>query len=234
MWNDQFQRKGKTRVGKVVSLNRFRNGQNMSPLRQAEAYWTALRSDQAAIDGIPRRSQIDPRGLENLLGQAFVLQRIASGMARFRLSGHNVNASFGTELRGMPLSAMFDGDSRSRIAAALEHLFDSPAIAEFALHTSSRLAATRLDARMLLLPLCDDTGIVNRALGVVVTDGVAVGTKPRRFDLDDVDLRPVLRPAKPAQPQYPEGKDQPVVSGFAEASVTLAGSNHLKLIVSRD
>ncbi len=231
MLSGGFRRNGNNGSGKVVSLNRFRNGTHLSPLRQAEAYWTALRSEQAAAGGVPLRSQIDPRGLENLLGRAFVLQSVAPGVARFRLSGHHVNAVFGTELRGMPVSALFEGDSRSRVGAALEHMLDSPAIAEFAMHCSSCLGLARLDARMLLLPLRDDTGSVNRALGIIVTDGVPAGGRPRRFELDDVDLRPVLGRGDADRPDL---ADSVVPQGFAETATPLLGAPHLKLVVSRD
>jgi len=37
------------------------------------------------------RSQIDPRGLEQVLPSAFILERIAPGVARFRIAEHHLN-----------------------------------------------------------------------------------------------------------------------------------------------
>lgn len=209
-------------------MNRFRGGQNLSPIRQAEAYWTALRAGGA----VPKRSQIDPRGLENLLGRAFILERVAPGVARFRLAGHHLSEVFGLELRGMPLTALFVSESRSRAAAALEHLFDAPAVAEFALHSPMRLGLSRLEARMILLPLRDESGAVSRALGVMVADGVPSGSKPRRFELADVDLRPVLNADDPT-PCTIATQGEPA-RGFADRTEAFKPHPNLKLVVSRD
>ncbi|MFD2856003.1 PAS domain-containing protein [Seohaeicola zhoushanensis] len=70
-------------AGKVVKMNRFLNGRTLSPIRQAEAYWSALREGA----GIPRRSQIDPRGLEPLLEFAFILEHVAPGSRASALPG---------------------------------------------------------------------------------------------------------------------------------------------------
>ncbi len=86
---------------KVIAMHRFRSGKSLSPIRQAEAYWSALRTGSE----IPFRSQIDPRGLENILRQTFILERIAPGIARFRLAGGQaLNEMAAMEVRGMPLS----------------------------------------------------------------------------------------------------------------------------------
>ena len=69
--------------GNVVPLRRLGNGQSLSPLHQAEAYWTAI----GGTGTVPRRSDLDPRGLGNILDQTFLLERIAPGLARVRLAG---------------------------------------------------------------------------------------------------------------------------------------------------
>ncbi|MFC3118128.1 PAS domain-containing protein [Jhaorihella thermophila] len=84
-------------------MDRFRSGQSLSPIRQAEAYWIALSENGT----IPRRTQIDPRALENILPQTFILERIAPGLARFRLAGQHLCALAGMEVRGMPFFGLF-------------------------------------------------------------------------------------------------------------------------------
>ena len=93
-------------------MSRFRKGGAQSPLRQAEAYWTALRRG----DDVPSRSQIDPRGLENILSNTFILERIAPGIARFRLAGSLVNEMAGMEVRGMPVTAFFTTEARKQLS----------------------------------------------------------------------------------------------------------------------
>lgn len=170
--------------GNVVSLNRFRSGKTLSPLHQAEAYWSALRRD----GDVPSRSRIDPRGLEPVLGHAFVLEQIAPGLARFRLAGQHVNDIAGMEVRGMPLSALFAARYRTEIASALRDLFETPSVINLTLKATGNGEA--VEARMLLLPLKCDMGDVSRALGVMLADTSKVDT-PRRFDLVNLDARPV-------------------------------------------
>ncbi|WP_261307777.1 PAS domain-containing protein [Ruegeria atlantica] len=118
--------------GKIVAMDRFDSGRSLSPIRQAEAYWTALLTG----DGVPMRSQIDPRGLENILEYTFVLERIAPGLTRFRLAG--------MEVRGMPLTSFFEPCARDQIKTVSEQVFAQPAIANLTLDSSGRLGRVHL------------------------------------------------------------------------------------------
>ncbi len=171
---------------KVVPMTSFRNSVPVSPLRQAEAYWTALRRG----DDVPNRSQIDPRGLENILSQTFILERVAPGIARFRLAGQKVNEMAGMEVRGMPITAFFTPDARKQMSAALEHMFEAPAIVEIEMQTEASRMRGRREARMLLLPLRSDLGDVSRALGVFVSEGNPSKTS-QRFTVSSIEMRAV-------------------------------------------
>ena len=194
-------------------MDRFRSGKSLSPLRQAEAYWTSLRKN----GDVPKRSDIDPRGIESLLEYAFILERIAPGIARFRLAGQHLSGLMGMDVRGMPLTAFFNTQARNDIAATLEHVFDSPAVAEVSMvgqpRRPGRLPA---EARMLILPLRSDTGEVSRALGILISEN-SIHDVPARFDIAGCSVRPVNRePArrpvarKPAKKPmaYPVPEDQ--------------------------
>lgn len=201
---------------KVISMDRFRSGCSLSPIRQAEAYWTALRQG----DDVPKRSQIDPRGLENILSQTFVLERIAPGIARFRLAGQKMNEMAGMEVRGMPLTAFFTPIARKQVSAALEHMFDTPAIVEMTLSTVATRGHPAQEARMLMLPLRSDLGDVSRALGVFVSEGNPTKTS-QRFDVISTELRSVS--AMPnAKPNATPKAANKVNAGFAETQARFA------------
>ncbi|MBT8154460.1 PAS domain-containing protein [Epibacterium ulvae] len=209
-----------TEQDKVVSMGRFRDRVSLTPMRQAEAYWTALRRG----DDVPNRSQVDPRGLENILSQTFIVERIAPGIARFRLAGQQVNEMAGMEVRGMPLSAFFTPDARKQLGAAMEHMFDTPAIIELTLQTESTRTRGAREAHMLLLPLRSDLGDISRALGVFISEGNPTGAS-QRFTISNIDMRAVSdNPAKNAEfkakdrPEPVQAKtDSNVVNpGFAE------------------
>ncbi|RBW56103.1 diguanylate cyclase [Ruegeria sp. A3M17] len=210
--------------GKIVSMDRFDSGRSLSPIRQAEAYWTALLRG----DGVPMRSHIDPRGLENILEYTFVLERIAPGLTRFRLAGRHLNQLAGMEVRGMPLTSFFEPGARDQIKTVSEQVFAQPAIANLTLDSSGRLGRVQLQARMLLLPLKSDLGDVSRILGVMVSDGV-IGATPRRFTISETSLRPV------SDVQIPKQPSQTVEAGFAEDQKKFdRPGSHLRLVVSRD
>ncbi|NSY38813.1 PAS domain-containing protein [Leisingera sp. ANG59] len=205
--------------GNVVSMNRFRKGGALSPLRQAEAYWTALRRG----DDVPSRSQIDPRGLENILSNTFILERIAPGIARFRLAGSQVNEMAGMEVRGMPVTAFFTSDARKQLSNAMEHMFDTPAVVELELQILAPRLSSPREARMLLLPLRSDLGDISRVLGVLVADEVTSVTS-QRFSITSIEMRAVGKADTSAEfkaKPRAEGKDAPADvnqpnPGFAE------------------
>lgn len=210
--------------GKIVAMDRFDSGRSLSPIRQAEAYWTALLNG----DSVPMRSQIDPRGLENILQYTFILERIAPGLARFRLAGSHLNALAGMEVRGMPLTAFFQPDDRADVKDVLEQVFAAPAVAELGLISAGILGRTRMQARMILLPLKSDLGDVSRVMGVMVADG-AIGKTPRRFSIADTRIKPVadIQAQIPVTPQP--------AHGFAETEGEFKHTaKHLRLVVSRD
>ncbi len=205
-------------------MDRFDSGRSLSPIRQAEAYWTALLSG----DGVPMRSQIDPRGLENVLEYTFILERIAPGLARFRLAGSHLNKLAGMEVRGMPLTAFFSSDARAQVKDVLEQVFAKPAIVELGLVSNGALGRPRLQARMILLPLKSDLGDVSRVMGVMVSDGT-IGPTPRRFSIADTRLKPV------SEVQAPTTPEQQTIEGFAEDQPDFKRpARHLRLVVSRD
>ncbi len=210
-------------LGKIIAMDRFDSGRSLSPIRQAEAYWTALLTGE----GVPMRSQIDPRGLENILEYTFILERIAPGLARFRLAGSHLNNLAGMEVRGMPLTAFFEPSARDDVKSILDQVLTGPAVAELGLLSKGKLGRTSLQARMILLPLKSDLGDVSRILGVMVSDGT-IGATPRRFIVPDRRVNTISDLQQPPRPVQQQAE------GFAEDQTTFKGAPHLRLVSSRD
>ncbi|MCR9125859.1 MAG: PAS domain-containing protein [Rhodobacteraceae bacterium] len=227
---------GRKGDGKIVTMNGFSTDRRATPIRQVEAYWAALRP----AGGVPRRAQVDPRGLENLLSHAFILERIAPGFARFRIAGSLFTDLAGMEVRGMPLSSMFTVEARSEIGNVLEHVFATPAIAEMHMQAQTGFGKPALEAQMIFLPLESDLGDVSRILGALVVRG-NVGRSPRKFDLTGIDLRNLDGRAARAPEAVPDraGTDaQPQrQTGFAEDQSRFAPhpkAPHLRLVKPTD
>lgn len=176
----------------VTSPRRGKTGGRVEDLTAFESYWAST-----APDGdIPRRSQIDPRGIEAVLSNAFVAERIAPGMARLRIAGMHLSDVMGMEVRAMPLSCLIAPGDRDRFAEALVELFDRPAKLRVTLEAEGGLGRPARTGQMLLLPLRSDLGDISRALGCLVTQG-PIGRTPRRFRITALDLSPV-----PAQSEW--------------------------------
>lgn len=147
-------------------------------LARIEAYWSEIRRCRLA----PSRSDIDPRGLEGVLGNAFILERLTAGLARLRIAGSHMTELIGMEARGLPLSAIFAGSSRETLADSLEAVFDEPAKVRFSLISPAGLGRRELVGHMVLLPLRSDLGDINRVLGGIEMTGT-VGRAPRRLEI---------------------------------------------------
>lgn len=185
--------------------------------QQLRAYWEGLRRGR----DVPARAEVDPRGLDGALEFAFILERVAPGMGRFRLCGMHLNDLMGMEVRGMPLTALFAPEARKRIADATEAVFQGPAVAEIMLTAEAGIGKPPMTARLLLLPMKSDMGDITRILGCLVAEGQSIGRTPRRFLVDAVRVEPVVAgaptPAPTPEPVRPEAL------GFAEGQMPRFG-----------
>lgn len=190
--------------GKLVQIRDFGKTHPDHCLTDIREYWNAQRNGAA----VPLKSDIHAAGIGRSVDFAFVCERIARGMARFRLSGQRLHKFMGMEVRGLPLAALFRLSSRDEFANILESVFSTPQIAELWLNAPEEYARSEMTARMLLLPLRSDLGDISRVLGCLSLSGEP-GQTPRRFDLARYKLSPVIpggticEPAKTPKPPAP-------------------------------
>ncbi|MEM1429224.1 MAG: PAS domain-containing protein [Pseudomonadota bacterium] len=173
----------------IVALSDVAKDLRFPTVALLEAYWHQLRGTRL----VPARSEVDPRQIEDSLEYAFILERVAPGMARFRLAGMHLSDLMGMEVRGMPVTAFFTPEARKPLSDAMEAVFDAPAIVRLTLNGETGIGRPGLDARLLLLPLKSDFGDVSRALGCLVTNG-PVGRAPRRFSIAHEEITPIAGP----------------------------------------
>ncbi|WP_232014442.1 PAS domain-containing protein [Cereibacter sphaeroides] len=188
-------RMGGTGVGQTGG---GRTGVDPASLALLRSYWHELRL--RAEGELPRRGDIDPRRIEEALSCAFLAERIAPGMARFRLAGMHLADLMGIDVRGIPISTLFDVDSRERLASVVARVLTGPGVGEIWLESPASLGRAALTGRLLLLPLRAE-GSQPLIFGCLVTDG-AIGRAPRRLTIlrsavDMVDAQPrYLAPAR--------------------------------------
>jgi len=182
---------GKGGNGKgVVSMTDREKMRRLAPLRQVEAYWQGLRDG----DHIPLRSQIDPRGIESALENAFLMERIAPTMAKIRVAGTHLNDLMGMQVAGMPLSSLIAPSERERFGQGVANLFADPAIVRMDLTAETGFGKPDMEASLILLPLRSDFGDLTRGLGALVTHG-RIGRTPRRFTIQRMNITPATKGA---------------------------------------
>lgn len=162
----------------VIDFTAHRESAEPRPLREVEAYWDLLRDGRL----VPDRGEIDPRGFPGALPYSFLLERIAPGLARVRITGRHMSDLMGIDMQGLPLTSLFMPEARPGIIEVLSAVFDEPAVARLRLESEGGIGRRRMEARLLLLPLRDDQGEVTRAIGAIVAEG-AIGRTPRRFSI---------------------------------------------------
>lgn len=179
---------------------------DLTVLAQVQAYWESLRGEQI----IPKRSQIDPRGLEPALHHAFILERIKPGVARLRVASSHLNELMGMEVRGMAITSFIQIEARQRFNLMMEELFETPAIGMIELGNREG----QIQGRMLLLPLKSDMGDTSRMLGCLMTKGTPPGS-PCRFDMRSAKITPLRSGGASLPMDMPPPAVRPV-QGFAE------------------
>lgn len=208
-------------------MARIRNPALAPPIRQTDAYWTALYEESG---GIPLRSQVDPRGLHGVLDHAFILEGSdRAERAVFRLAGRELCQLINDDLRGSSVLSLFTETAKPRVAAMLEHMFEAPAVAQLSMCCATAPIAT---ASMLLMPLRSDDGAINRALGVMVTNPIPVDP-PHVFELENADLRSVRDRSDRAAVFAPREAPPQRATEFSESQDRLGGVPHLRLVASK-
>ncbi len=192
---------------RVIDFDSARRNDIHPTLARVDAYWNQQRKGRL----VPSRSDIDPMGLEGVLGNVFIAERISTGLARFRIAGTHLNNIVGLDVRGMPVSAIFNAPDREKLAQGLESVFDHPATFHLKLESAKSFGRGHLTGEMMFMPLRSDLGEISRALGVVTMTG-DVGRTPRRFSILQSDRRGLTGYGGPEAAQhraFEEGDNAP-------------------------
>lgn len=201
---------------------------------RVESYWNTIRGNRL----VPSRCEIDPRGLDGVLGHAFILERITGGLARFRIAGSHLSDLTGLELRQMPISALFLPGSRDILSEALTAVFDEPAQVRMTISSPGSFGRDALTGELTLLPLRSDLGDVDRVLGGIVLDG-RIGRTPRRMEILSQSRKSLTGYAGPMHGGDVASPEQPVIPRTLTTKVkpdapTKVARGHLTLVVSND
>jgi hypothetical protein len=189
-------------------------------LAEMRAYWQALRRQGA----LPRRQDIQPRGMAGLLPGAFLVERTAPGVGRLRVAGQLLGDLIGMDAAGMPLAALFDPQARAHLASLLEICLLRPATLEMSFTCDAGPDAPALRGKLAIFPIENDGARGELGMGVLaLTDKIGraprhltpTGARMTRIDLpryhkltefEDFSVRPTptrpfaVKPTRSARP----------------------------------
>lgn len=150
------------------------------------AYWNAVRRERLA----PRRFEIEPARIAEILPETFILEKAGAESYRFRLAGTRICEVFGVELRGSDLLdgwAMADHD---KLLDVLVSVSERGGVGVLEIEVTSDRGHTAL-LEIAILPLVHTGQTIDRLLGSIApTDTPAwLGHEPvvtRRLVSTDV------------------------------------------------
>jgi len=148
------------------------------------AYWNEVRGERP----VPRRLEIQPARIAELLLDTFILERTEASTFRFRLAGTRVAALFGLELRSRDFLSCWSERDQDMLAHHLGAVSEFGRVALFtgeadvAAGPVGSLAGSSYTFELLLLPLVHTGHAIDRLLCMLVPlDGNAGGrVKPIR------------------------------------------------------
>ncbi|MFM2421595.1 MAG: hypothetical protein RL291_125 [Pseudomonadota bacterium] len=125
------------------------------------AYWNEVRGDRLA----PKRFDIEPGRIANILSETFILERAPDGDYPFRLAGTRICEVFGTEFRGLNFLDAWAVDDRLTLERQLQTAAQQGGVVVFAFEALGQDPARSAAFEGILLPLTHQNGGVLRFLG---------------------------------------------------------------------
>lgn len=159
---------------------------------EVEAYWQAL----LERDGLPKRANLDPRGMRNALTKAFILDGSDPDVFRFRIVGSDISALHNGALHGRFLTDLIVKENQSVVMSIARDVVDLPAKATLDFSSRSQ-TGSEFGLRMGLFPLADADGRNTRLLGCLDFDGPTRTEQSGRLVLRGSMLRPLTRGRAP-------------------------------------
>ncbi len=217
---------GQGRIQSDIDQTGAGGGMRNTKTKRVLDYWISLKTGRP----VPLRADIHPRDLKGVLPYIFLADCIDPETTIFRLAGTGLCERYGRELRDHNLQAMWPLTDRPTVRHLIERVRSEPApgILLFRAETIDRRSVS---GEILLLPLADQNGTVNKLLGCAfATESTAwLGHRPLVHQklLETRLLVGGARPeviAAPAAPVHEPAAPQPAT----------AKRSHLRLVVSQD
>ncbi|MBX3529757.1 MAG: PAS domain-containing protein [Rhizobiaceae bacterium] len=172
-------------------------------------YWNRLRRDRPA----PRRTEIEPADIKNLLANTFIIEADARGEAVFRLAGTRLCAMFGRELKSFAFASLWTQRDQRVIARLMYGALHQNSVTVIEMEAASR-GGRSIALELIALPLTSSAD-GPRALGSIVPmeKPFWLGADPiaecriESLRAVDPDVEPVFLKNRPSVPVPPLAAD---------------------------
>lgn len=125
-------------------------------------YWNRLRNGRAA----PKRTEIEPAEIKNLLADTFILECDTRGQPVFRLAGTRLCAIFGRELKGFAFASLWSEKERRVVTRLVNSCLHDKAVVVMTIGGATRTGREN-SFELIVLPL-DGGPNHARALGSMI------------------------------------------------------------------
>ncbi|MGQ0674138.1 MAG: PAS domain-containing protein [Hyphomicrobium sp.] len=125
-------------------------------------YWNDVRDGRLA----PRRFDIEPAQISEVLPDTFMLERIARSIYRFRLAGTRICDQFQSEFRGVDFLEGWSPEDTTTLERQLAAISDQGGVGLFAIEART-VGGESVPFEIVILPLVHTDGMIDRFLGAV-------------------------------------------------------------------
>ncbi len=126
------------------------------------AYWNSLRGERMA----PRRLEIEPGRMGDILSSTFILERVSEQRFTYRLAGSRIGELFAAEFRGVDFLEAWQERDRTALRTRLNTIAVQGGVVLVTVEARNALDQAVL-MEMMILPLVHQSPIADRFLGAM-------------------------------------------------------------------
>lgn len=196
--------------------------------RTLYSYWNETRGNRTA----PRRFEIEPSRIAEILPETFVLERLAADTYRYRLAGTRICDDFGEDFRGTNFLDGWHEDDRATLVRQFSTLANQAGVGVLTFDSQT------VDGRVatfesILLPLYHTRDSVDRFLGSITAMGPPswLGTAPlmRKRLISHEIVWPDGRPSLTARADNIGDRQSPFLPHIRHARIVRADRRHFRV-----
>lgn len=180
------------------------------------AYWNEVRGSNLA----PRRFDIEPGAIASILSETFILERLDSRRAPFRLAGSRISENFGGDLRGRNFLDLWLDSDRPDLEQDLATLADKGAVAVIEFEASRR-NGDKVTFEATILPLLHLRQVVTRYIGSISTQDAPYWLETEPLTIGAIVKREIV---------WPDGRPHPVIERLSRQSPFLPAMHGARVV----